>query len=68
MPEVENEQGQLKNILNRAIKKIRAPKKMKPSDWCEVNLTFSNGPKCEQRLKVFEFQKLSLDIMTNQKK
>lgn len=40
---------------------------MKPSDWCEANLTFPDGPMGGQRLSLFEFQKEPLDIITNQK-
>ena len=49
------------------MKKIQPPKKMKPSEWCEANLTFPDGPMGGQRLKLFEFQKLPLDIITNPK-
>lgn len=55
----------LQKILNRAIKKIHPPKKTNPSDWCEENLTFPDGPMGGQRLKLFEFQKEPLDIITN---
>jgi len=40
---------------------------MKPSEWCEENLTFPDGPMGGQRLSLFEFQKEPLDIITNQK-
>lgn len=39
---------------------------MKPSEWCEENLTFPDGPMGGQRLTLFEFQKEPLDIITNQ--
>jgi len=39
---------------------------MKPSEWCEENLTFPDGPMGGQRLSLFEFQKEPLDIITNQ--
>lgn len=55
----------LTTILNRAVQKIRPPKKFKPSDWCEQNLTFPDGPMGGQRLALFEFQKEPLDIITN---
>lgn len=40
---------------------------MKPSDWCEANLTFPDGPMGGQRLSLFEFQREPLDIITNPK-
>lgn len=55
----------LTKILNRAVQKILPPKKLKPSDWCEQNLTFPDGPMGGQRLTLFEFQKEPLDIITN---
>ncbi|MGC1010307.1 terminase gpA endonuclease subunit [Pantoea agglomerans] len=55
----------LTKILNRAVQKIRPPKKLKPSDWCEANLTFPDGPMAQQKLSLFQFQKEVLDIITD---
>ncbi|MGX9299896.1 terminase gpA endonuclease subunit [Pantoea ananatis] len=60
-----NNKDKLTRIINKAVKKILPPKKMNPSEWCEANLTFPDGPMGNQRLKLFEFQKEPLNIITN---
>ncbi|WP_170123798.1 terminase gpA endonuclease subunit [Mangrovibacter plantisponsor] len=40
---------------------------MKPSDWVQNNVTFPDGPMAGQFVRLFEFQKEPLDIITNPK-
>jgi len=40
---------------------------MKPSEWCEANLTFPDGPMGGQSIRFFSFQRSCLDIIIDPK-
>ncbi|HGF8953743.1 TPA: terminase gpA endonuclease subunit [Yersinia enterocolitica] len=57
--------NKLQKVLQRSIKKILPPQKLKPSEFAEKYLVLPDGASAGQKIKLYAYQREMLDIIDN---